>query len=244
MRTTLFLVLLCVAGCGAEQRAAAPAEERLIRAGDGQDDIALLAQAAHRAGLEREPAVALAVETARRQALADAWLERVSGALPGITADEVKAFYASNPALFAQRRIYHYEELAVTPPERLLAPLAAEAAVARRLDEVGRWLGEEGVAVAAPRAVVRAAEDVPLAHLRRIASLREGEIALLAAPGAIFVVQLVQSRPAPISEPEALASIERFLVNRRRGELARAEIERLRKGARTQQVSLTSRRQS
>ena len=92
--------------------------------------------------------------------------------------------------------------------------------------------------------MVRAAEDVPLAHLHRLAALREGEIALLPAPGAIYVVQLLQARPAPVSEPEALGAIERFLVNRRRGELARAELERLRRGARTQQVSLTSRRQS
>src|SRR5258705_3668177 len=61
-------------------------------------DRELLVQKALEAGLERDPLVAHSLESARRQILAQAWLERRAGGAAA-RPEEVRAFYGENPAL-------------------------------------------------------------------------------------------------------------------------------------------------
>jgi EpsD family peptidyl-prolyl cis-trans isomerase len=240
------LLMTLLAGCGYSEPESARAERiaakvngdeiAVVHAVNAQSleqviDQALLAQQAREARLEREPGVAQALEDARRNVLAQAWLERLASGAPRVTADEVKTFYAANPALFSERRIYYYEELTAAVPARLHGALAAETAVAGGLDEIALWLGARGVRHAGVRGQIRPAEEVPFIQLRRLAGMREGELAVLAAPGGVAVVQLVQSRQAPVTETEAASPIEQFLANRRRAEMARSEVKRLRQGA-------------
>ena len=82
------------------------------------------------------------IENARRQVLAQAYLERAAAvsAAAGSTRDEVRAFYAENPALFAERRIYRLRELMVSAPAEMIDVLRAEAGKVRDLDELAIWL--------------------------------------------------------------------------------------------------------
>src|SRR5687768_16673450 len=83
----------------AREAAGALALEKVI-------DRELLVQRALAAGLERDPQVAQSIDNARRQVLAQAYLEQAAAAVSRVSAEEVRTFYAANPALFAERRIY------------------------------------------------------------------------------------------------------------------------------------------
>ena len=80
------------------------------------------------------------------------------------------------------------------------------------------------------------AEQVPLSQLPELARMKEGDIAVFAAPPGVSVVQLVQVQEAPLSEQQAAPLIEQFLAARKRMELAAAEVRRLRDGARIEYV--------
>ena len=67
--------------------------------------------------LDRSPNVVQAIESARNEILARAYLEQLAAAQPKPTADDVKKYYAEHPALFAERRVYSLEEIAVQPKE-------------------------------------------------------------------------------------------------------------------------------
>ncbi|HEX6530888.1 MAG TPA: EpsD family peptidyl-prolyl cis-trans isomerase, partial [Burkholderiales bacterium] len=74
-------------------------------------DRELLVQQALAAKLDRDPAVQQSIDNARRQVLAQAYLERAASAAtgssrPGEMDKDVRAFYEQNPALFAERRVY------------------------------------------------------------------------------------------------------------------------------------------
>jgi EpsD family peptidyl-prolyl cis-trans isomerase len=198
-------------------------------------DRELLVQKALEARLEQEPAVAQALEDARRQILAQAWLERRAGAAGQARPEEVRAFYAENPTLFAERRIYRLRELAVSAAPGLIETLRAEAPRARDLDEVGAWLRLHGAPFRAG-GYVQPAEQLPLSHLPRVARMRPGEIAVLDTPEGASVVQLVDAQEAPLGEREAAPMIENFLAGRKRLELAAAEVKRLREVARIEYV--------
>jgi EpsD family peptidyl-prolyl cis-trans isomerase len=217
-------------------RGGAPAAGSPAQALEKVIDRELLVQKALAAKLDRDPQVQQAIENARRQLLAQAYLDRsVSHAAgAGGTRDEVHAFYAENPALFAQRRIYQLRELIASVPAEMLDVLRAESAKARDLDEVGYWLRARGAKFSANVTIGSAAqpaEQLPLTFLPRLAGMKPGEIAVFATPLGASVVQLVHAEDAPLTEQQAAPLIEQFLAGRRRLETAAAEVKRLREVA-------------
>jgi EpsD family peptidyl-prolyl cis-trans isomerase len=193
-------------------------------------DRELLVQKALAAKLDRDPQVQQSIENARRQLLAQAYLERTASAGAGSTRDEVRAFYAENPALFAERRIYRLRELTLSAPAELIDVLRAQAAKARDLDELGPWLRARKANYSVD-AVEQPAEQLPLSFLPRLAAMKPGEIAVFATPLGASVIQLLHAEEAPLSETQAAPLIEQFLAARRRLETAAAEVKRLREVA-------------
>jgi EpsD family peptidyl-prolyl cis-trans isomerase len=208
----------------ASDAAGAQALEKII-------DRELLVQKALEAGLDRDPEVAQSIDHARRQLLAQAWLDRAAGAAARIAPEEVRAFYAANPALFAERRIYRLRELAVAAPAELFDVLRAQAARAEDLDEVAAWLRTRNAPFRA-FTVTQPAEQLPLTQLPELARMKEGDIAVFATPLGASVVQVLHAAHAPLNEQQAAAAIEQFLAAKKKIELAAAEVRKLRAGAR------------
>ena len=191
----------------------------------------LLVQKALQAGLDRDPQVAQLIDNARRQLLAQAYLERSAASLPKSTPEEVHAFYAENPALFAERRVYRLRELVVSANAEMIDVLRAEAARARDLEDVALWLKSRNAKFSVT-ASTQPAEQLPLSYLPQLARMKEGEIAVFSTPLGASVIQVVHCDEAPLSEQQAAPVIEQFLAGRKRLELASAEVKRLRAEAR------------
>jgi hypothetical protein len=113
--------------------------------------------------------------------------------------------------------------------------LRAEVLAARDLEDVAAWLRLRNAAFR-PGASTQGAEQLPLTYLSRLASMKEGEIAVFDAPAGAAVVQLVQAQDAPLSEREVAPLIGEFLSGRKRLEVAAAEVKRLRAAARIEYV--------
>ncbi|MDQ3025352.1 MAG: peptidylprolyl isomerase [Pseudomonadota bacterium] len=157
-------------------------------------------------------------------ALALAACSEESGLRAGlVTPSEIHAFYVSHPALFEGRRLYSLREIVVSAPAAYLAGFEARVGVARSLKEVETWLATQGIAYQTA-AFTHPAEDVPLALLPRLASMRPGDLVAMSSPEGASVWQLVESREAPLSESEAAPAIEQFLAGRKRTHEARYEV--------------------
>lgn len=202
-------------------------------------DRELLVQKALAAGLDRDPQVAQSIDNARRQLLAQAYVERAAAAARS-TPEEVRGFYADNPALFGERRIYRLRELAVSAPAELIEVLRAQVARARDLEDVAAWLRLRNARFSAFN-VTQPAEQVPLSQLPQLARMKQGEITVFATPLGASVVQLLHAEDAPLSEQQAAPVIEQFLAARKRMEVAAAEVRKLRDGARIEYVGQTTR---
>jgi EpsD family peptidyl-prolyl cis-trans isomerase len=203
---------------------------KALQALDKVIDRELLVQKALEAKLDRDPKVVQAIESARRQLLAQAWLERAAAAVRS-TPDEVRAFYGENPALFAERRIYKLRELPVTAAADKLELIRSEAVTAKDLDELAGWLRWRSLKVGAVTGSTQAAEQLPLGYLPQVARMKDGEIAVFATPSGAAIVQLVHAQEAALSEREAAPLIGEFLAGRKRLELAATEVKRLREVA-------------
>jgi EpsD family peptidyl-prolyl cis-trans isomerase len=199
-----------------------------IQALDKIIDRELLVQKALEAKLDADPEVAQAIDSARRQLLAQAYLERTAAARAKSSAAEIGAFYAENPALFAQRRIYRLREITVGGAADKLDLIGSELANARDLDEVAGWLKWRNLKVSPATGATQPAEQLPLSYLPQLARMKEGEIAVFTTALGASVVQLIQAQDAPLTEEQAAPMIEQFLAGRKRLELAAAEVKRLR----------------
>src|SRR5204862_5089881 len=131
-------------------------------------DRELLVQKALEAGLERDAQVKDSIDNARRHVLAQAYLDRAASAATKPTREEVRAFYAENPALFAERRIYRMRELVVSASAEMIDVLRAQAARTADLDELAAWLKTRNARFSAATET-QPAEQLPLAFLPQLA---------------------------------------------------------------------------
>ncbi len=199
-------------------------------------DRELLVQKALEAGLERDPQVKDSIDNARRQVLAQAYLDRAASAATQPTKEEVRAFYAENPALFAERRLYRMRELIVSAPAELIDVLRAQAARSSDLQEVAAWLKARNARFTMA-AETQPAEQLPLAYLQQMARMKPGEIAVFPIQLGANVIQVVQVEEAPLGLEQSQTVIEQFLAGRKRLELAAAEVKRLRASAHIEYVA-------
>jgi len=197
-------------------------------------DRELLAQAALHEGLERDPLVAEAIENARREVLARAWLER-KAVLDAKDSHRAAAFYAENPALFAERRVYRLNELEVSAPAELVEALRAEIEGAGDLEVAAARLRARNLRFTSGT-LTAPSEKLPLAYLPRLARMKAGDVAVFAAPAGATVVQVAQVEEAPLAYEQAAPLIEQFLAGRQRLDVARAEVKRLREAARIEYI--------
>lgn len=213
---------------GQEQQLSQEAVERLI-------DQQLALQKAEELKIDRDPQVMQAVDAARREIVARAYLERMSSSISKPTAQEIRQYYAAKPLLFAQRRIYDLREVNIEATPQQIQQLQSKFATARNADELSAQLRAAGL-----RHEVRqsstAPESLPMAVVDRVASLGPGQSLVLTAPGGAKVVYLVEARPAPLDEAAAAPRIERFLINERKRQVFEQDLKALRAKAQIEYV--------
>jgi len=195
----------------------------------------LLAQQALERKLDRDPSVLGALEEARLNILAQAYVQRVVAEQAKPTDQEIRKYYADNPDLFAQRKVYRLQELvfSASPEQQKAIEAAASGKSLKRLAE---YLNEHKIAFSSDN-VLRAAEQLPLVRLPEIAQLKNGEVLVYAlAPGRVSAIEVLATDLQPVDEKKAYPVIEKYLTNLKSEQLAENEIKRLRDTAKIEYV--------
>ena len=208
------------------QRAALDRGEEIKRQALEQLIDQLLAkQQAIEKKLDRTPAVLQALEAARAEILARAYLEQIVGGVPKAAPEQVKKYYAEHPELFSERRVYSLEEVTVVQEHATAAK--QQAATTRDPGELAAWLKSQNMRFAQNRGV-RAAEQIPMEWLRDMQKMKEGDTRIFESGGHLTMLRVLAVRPAPLDESTAAPRIEQFLFNRKLREAIAAELKHLR----------------
>jgi len=203
--------------------------ERLI-------DQQLLVQKAVDAKLDRDPNVVTAMENARRQILAQAYIERTLSENTMPTSEEIKKYYADHPEIFGKRRLYRFQEvLAAVESEEQMKALQAQLAKNQNMNDVTAWLREKGIKFSMSFSM-KASEQLPRNLLPKLASMKQGDVMFYPAGNRALVVQLTGWQELPMSEPEAAPYIAQALLTQKRGEQANEELKRLRTASKVEYV--------
>lgn len=210
-------------------RGMTPEQQRVVKKQvvDNLVDQQLLIAQAMEAKLDRDPEVLARLENARREVLAQAYVQKSIGAAAKPSPDDVKTYYDKNPALFAERKSYRLQELVTNVPADKLDAVRIQAQKSGSMTELSEWLKSGGYQFAA-NAAVRQAEHLPMAVLPQIASMKDGEIGTFANEKGITVLRVMGTQPQPLDPLAATPVIEQYLGNIKREELLAAELKRLR----------------
>ncbi len=193
----------------------------------------LVAQKAIAEKLDRDPQVMQALERAKRQVLAQAYIKKVTerDSTPP-TKQEISDYYNQHPELFAKRRIYQIREILLdkTLP---MAELQVKMKDAMSLETLVRWLESKNVKMQSG-VVVKPAEQLPFEMLARLSQMQQGQVMAVETLANISLSVLMDVRDQPLAEAEAVPAIERFLMAQKRENLAETEIKRLRSEAKVE----------
>lgn len=198
-------------------------------------DQSLARQQAVEKKLDRSPNVVQAIEAAKSEILARAYLQQVAAAQAKPTPEEIKKYYAEHPELFSERRLYMLEEIAFARDEKTVPELRTKAAKARSMQEIGEWLKAREVQYMVNRGA-RAAEQIPFEILPKLAAMKDGEIQVLESGERVNVIRLVASKAAPVDETTAGPRIEQFLYAQRSNQVIAEEMKRLKSHAKIEYV--------
>lgn len=195
----------------------------------------LMIQKAVENKLDRDTTIVTAIENSRRQILSQAYMERTVANADKPTSEEIGKYYAEHPQLFAQRRVYRFQEfVAAINPDQLKA-LHERLDKAKNLNDAANWMKSQNIPFSANFSI-RSAEQLPMDQLPRFQNMKTGEIAVFPAQNRVLVTQLIAVQEAPLSEKEATPFIEKFFLNQRRAERAAEELKKLRAGAKVEYV--------
>ena len=180
--------------------------------------------------LDRQPDVVMALDLARREVLARAFLEQVAAGTTKPTEDEIKKYWREHPALFAERRVFSVQELVVPVAAGALTQLKDMVTANKSMEDIAAWLKGRSIQFGGG-AAQRTAEQIPLEILPRIHALKDGQTTIIEGPQAVTLIKLVASQSAPLTEAQSLPRVQQFLTNQRNGEAAAAEMKKLKEKA-------------
>lgn len=194
-------------------------------------DQELAVQQATEAKLERTPAVMQAIEGARREILARAFIEQKVAKQPKPDADEVRKFYSEHPDLFANRKIYRIEEVAFAASPEIIADVKTQLGSGKTsVAEVVGGLRAKGIEVSGGVSV-KAAEQLALELLPRLAQVKDGQVQMIENQGRAALITVLATKSEPMDEAKAQPFIENFINNKQKTEAARSAMKELREKA-------------
>lgn len=193
-------------------------------------DQELLVQKAEADKLDRDPNVVQALDAARRQILAEAWMSRKLGTPVEPTDAEISDYYNQHPELFSQRKIYRLQEVSIKAPKDKVEAIRSQLAASRNLNEFAEWLKAQNLPAKAAQGV-KPAEQLPMEILPKLAQMPDGQAMVVNSPDGLLVIVLADSQLQPATLEQAKPAIARALQQQVRQKAAKTELDALRTAA-------------
>lgn len=193
----------------------------------------IVIQKAHELKLDREQGVVQKVEAAKRDIVARAYLDRIADGAGKPQPAEVQAYYEKNPMLFKNRRVYSFQQIDVNPSAEQRTDIENQLKSLKSPSDLEAFLKAKQIPAHADRATV-AAENIPLALLERVSTLKPGQGLIVPQQQGIRIILLLGTQDSPVTEEQARPAIEAFLLNQRKRQALEAELGALRAAAKVE----------
>lgn len=193
-------------------------------------DQQILVEKANKESLDRTPDVIIAMEAAKKEVLANAYLQKLVATSSKINETEVKNYFKEHPALFSKRRIYTFDDIGLERNDAVLATLKEDVAKQKAMPEIANWLKQNSIKYASG-SYTRPAEQIPLTMLPKLQDAKEGETVIIEAGNSVHLIHIVKAQESPIDLAAATPFIKSFFVHTRGKEIIDEKMKQFRKEA-------------
>ena len=193
-------------------------------------DEQLIVERAEKVKMDKEPAAQQALDAARREVLARAYVEQAAISVPSPTEAAMHAYYDDNPLLFAQRRVYTLQEYLAQVPEDKVATLRALVDGGQTPAQVEAWLKAQNAPFRGQQ-TTDPAERIPFAALKALAGIKDGQGSVASSGNQVHVTYVTASTLAPVEFERAKQAIGQFLSVEARRKVTDSNLAALRSSA-------------
>ncbi|MDP1864091.1 MAG: EpsD family peptidyl-prolyl cis-trans isomerase [Thiobacillus sp.] len=190
----------------------------------------IIAQKAMSEKLDRDPNVVQALDAARRQILAEAYMTRKLGTPAEPSDAEVSDYFDKHPELFTKRKIYRLQEIGITAPKEKHEAIRAQLVASKTLNDFADWLKSENLPAKVGQGV-KPAEQLPLELLPQLSQMPDGQAMVVNSPDGLLVIVLADSQTQPKTLEQAKPDIARLLQVQARQKAAKIELDALKAAA-------------
>lgn len=199
-------------------------------------DRQIAVQQSQAQGLDRRPDVMMRLEEARRDILAAAYADEVSGKVEKPGEDAGARYFAEHPGMFANRKIYRLREISVPEGEPAMAEAQARIERRERLVDLGAWLRQQPGRFS-DQLALRPAEQLPIEVVDRLSKLKPGETIAFRLPRALVIYEVQSAEAAPLTWQAAAPIIKEHLARTQGATALSEELKRLRAAAQVSRKS-------
>lgn len=190
-------------------------------------DQQILVRKAQELKLDRDQRVVQAIEAAKREIVARAYLERIAEGVSKPTPEAVRKYYQDKPSLFGERRVYTFQDLNVDATAEQRVEIEAQMKLLKSAVELEAYFKSKQIPVRVERSTVPA-ENVPLPLLDRLATMKLGQGLIVPTTTGLHVMLIAGIQDAPVTEEKARPAIETFLLNEQKRQAVEKEMSALR----------------
>lgn len=218
------------AGVKAEQQEAATKQllESLI-------DRQLIMAEAKRNKIERTPEVMQAIERAKAQIIAQAYLKSIVSKIAKPSVAEIDDYFQKHPEYFAQRKQFDMLQIAIATKD-FSSELKLAVDSAKSLDEVAAWLDRHNVRYARGQ-LSRSTTDLPEQMVAKLKEMKKGQLFIVNEGENSMLNSITDIKDSPVTAKNAAPQIEQYLINKKTKEAADAEIKHLRSSAKIEYLN-------
>ncbi|MDR5172650.1 peptidyl-prolyl cis-trans isomerase, EpsD family [Methylobacillus flagellatus] len=197
-------------------------------------DRQLLEDAALKAKVDRDPNVMTAIERAKSQIIAQAYLQSKLANVAKPSKAEIESFYNGNPQFFSKRRMVEMDQLLI---DTKFANDELKAALGnlKTLQEVAAWMDARNIQYDQGQ-VSRSVAELPPQISERLKAEDKGKLFVIGMGPRTMLIMMNEIKDSPVSLAEATPQIENNLLNKSRKEAAENEVKRLKANAKIEYI--------
>jgi EpsD family peptidyl-prolyl cis-trans isomerase len=193
-------------------------------------DQELILQKAREAQIDRDPEVMQATQSARRAALANAWLRSAIGVVPAPTDQEIDDYLHHHPELASGRRFFNWRLASLQATAAQIADIQQQVASKMNFDEILGYLDANNLRYVKYQRTA-ASDQLSAESLKQLSAIKPGDTGLFTNDGHPELVQLTSEYAAPIDEGPVRTLVETTLSQERTKDAVEAKIASLRGSA-------------
>jgi EpsD family peptidyl-prolyl cis-trans isomerase len=187
----------------------------------------LIVERAEKVKMDKQPGAEQALDAARREVLARAYVEQAAQTVPAPTEDAMHAYFDANDALFAHRRVYTLQEYLAKVPEDKIPELRTLLDAGKPTADIEAWFKANNAPFRGQQGT-HPAEQIPLNSLKALAATQDGHGILASAGSQVHVTYITASTMAPVTFDKAKPAIGQFLNVEARRKVTEANLAALR----------------